>query len=136
MTGTNAFEGSTKAKRSIADRPQGVHGKLRAPRPGEYVALDTNRLDVFTMEPLTCQWVQCGLTMAMDLYARVITGLRLTPTMAISVPVIGALTKSAISWATRLTSGVSRRNAYREIHGGAELSTRPTPLTRKNSAAS
>ncbi|MCX4648044.1 DEAD/DEAH box helicase family protein [Streptomyces sp. NBC_01446] len=35
--GTNAFEGSTRGKRSIANRPQGVYGRLRATRPGEYV---------------------------------------------------------------------------------------------------
>lgn len=56
--------------------------------------------------------------------------------MAISVPTICALMKSAISWVTTLTSGVSSSSTYREIQSGAELSTRPTPLTRKNSAAS
>ena len=60
--GTNAFTGSTKGKRSIANRPQGAYGRLRATRPGEYVMLDTNRLDVFAMEPVTCRWVQCELT--------------------------------------------------------------------------
>lgn len=34
--GTNTFAGSTKAKRSIAGRPAGVYGRLRATRPGEY----------------------------------------------------------------------------------------------------
>lgn len=89
--GTNAFEGSTKGKRSIANRPQGVYRKLRATRPGEYVILDTNRLDVFAMESVTCRWVQCELTVAMDLYARVITGLRLTPVSTKSVDVAGVL---------------------------------------------
>ncbi|MCX5357255.1 Mu transposase C-terminal domain-containing protein [Streptomyces sp. NBC_00124] len=89
--GTSAFEGSTKGKRSIANRPQGVYGRLRATRPGEYVVLDTNRLDVFAMEPVTCRWVQCELTVAMDLYSRVITGLRLTPVSTQSVDVAGVL---------------------------------------------
>lgn len=89
--GTNAFEGSTKGKRSIANRPQGVYGRLRATRPGEYVVLDTNRLDVFAMEPVTCRWVQCELTVAMDLYSRCITGLRLTPVSTKSVDVAGVL---------------------------------------------
>jgi hypothetical protein len=62
--GTNAFEGSTKGKRSIANSPQGVYGRLRATRPGEYVVLDTNSLDVFAMEPVTCRWVRCELTVA------------------------------------------------------------------------
>lgn len=89
--GSNAFEGSTKGKRSTANRPQGVYGRLRATRPGEYVVLDTNRLDVFAMEPVTCRWVQCELTVAMDLYSRVITGLRLTPVSTKSVDVAGVL---------------------------------------------
>ncbi len=88
---TNAFDGSTKAKRSIANRPQGVFGRLRATRPGEYVLLDTTRLDVFAMEPVTCRWVQAELTVAMDLYSRCITGLRLTPVSTKSVDVAAVL---------------------------------------------
>ena len=89
--GTNAFEGSTKGKRSIANRPQGVYGRLRATRPGEYVLLDTTRLDVFAMEPVTCRWVQAELTVAMDLYTRCISGLRLTPVSTKSVDVAAVL---------------------------------------------
>ncbi len=77
--GTNAFVGSTKGKRSIANRPSGVYGRLRATRPGEYLLLDTTRLDVFAMEPLTLRWVNLELTIALDLYSRCIAGLRLTP---------------------------------------------------------
>src|SRR5262245_57115945 len=65
--GTNAFTGSTRAKRSIAARPQGVYGRLRPARPGEYLLLDTTPLDVFAMEPVTLRWVRCELTIAMDL---------------------------------------------------------------------
>jgi hypothetical protein len=43
--GTNAVSGSAKGRRSIADRPQGVYGRLRATRPGEYLILDTQDLD-------------------------------------------------------------------------------------------
>ncbi|MGW5132630.1 integrase [Streptomyces sp. NPDC004135] len=89
--GTNAFEGSTKGKRSIADAPKGTYGRLRATRPGEYVVLGTNCLDVFAMEPVTCRWVQCELTVAMDLYSRCITGLRLTPVSTKSTDVAGVL---------------------------------------------
>ena len=77
--GTNAFAGSTKAKRSIANRPKGVYGRLRATRPGEYLLLDTTRLDVFAMEPLTLRWVNLELTIALDLYSRCVAGLRLAP---------------------------------------------------------
>jgi len=89
--GTSAFSGSTKGKRSIANRPRGAYGRLRATRPGEYVVLDTNRLDVFAIEPVTCRWVQCELSVAMDLYSRCITGLRLTPVSTKSVDVAGVL---------------------------------------------
>ncbi|EHR53441.1 transposase InsO family protein [Saccharomonospora amisosensis] len=83
--GTNAFTGSTKGKRSIAARPQGVYGRLRPTRPGEYLLLDSTPLDVFAMEPLTLRWVRVELTIAMDLYSRSITGLRLSPVSTKSV---------------------------------------------------
>jgi hypothetical protein len=50
--GTSAF-GGTKAKREIAGRPAAPYGRLRATRPGEYLLLDTTRLDVFAMDPVT-----------------------------------------------------------------------------------
>ncbi|SBU96840.1 Integrase core domain-containing protein [Streptomyces sp. Ncost-T6T-1] len=89
--GRNAFEGSAKGRRSIANRPPGVYGRLRATRPGEYVLIDTTRLDVFAMEPVTCRWVQVELTVAMDLYTRCITGLRLTPVSTKAVDVAAVL---------------------------------------------
>jgi transposase InsO family protein len=89
--GANAFTGSTKAKRSIANRPHGAYGRLRATRPGEYVVVDTTRLDVFAMEPVTCRWVRAELTVAMDLYSRCITGLRLTPVSTKAIDVAGVL---------------------------------------------
>jgi putative transposase len=45
--------GSAKQRRSIAERPNPPYGRLQASRPGEYILLDTNRLDVFAMEPVT-----------------------------------------------------------------------------------
>ena len=89
--GTNAFTGSTKGKRSIANRPVGVYGKLRATRPGEYLLLDTTRLDVFAMEPITLRWVGAELTIAIDLYSRCIAGLRLTPVSTKSVDAAAVL---------------------------------------------
>lgn len=77
--GTNAFRGSTKEKRSIANRPAGVYGRLTALRPGEYLLLDTTRLDVFAMDQADQRWVQLELTVAMDLCDRRITGLSLRP---------------------------------------------------------
>ena len=73
------FRLSTKRNRDIADRPTQVYGKLRPTRPGEYMLMDTTRLDVFGFDPVTLRWVQAELTVAMDWYTRCITGIRLTP---------------------------------------------------------
>ncbi|MGW5868311.1 transposase [Streptomyces sp. NPDC055239] len=73
------FRLAAKRNRDIADRPEGPYGKLRPTRPGEYVLMDTTRLDVFAFDPLTLRWVQAELTVAMDWYTRCITGLRVTP---------------------------------------------------------
>ncbi len=89
--GTNAVAGSAKGRRSIADRPQGVYGRLRATRPGEYVVLDTQDLDVFAMEPVTCRWLRAQLTVAQDLFDRQILGLKVTPVSTKAVDVAGVL---------------------------------------------
>ncbi|WP_328512649.1 helix-turn-helix domain-containing protein [Streptomyces sp. NBC_00376] len=58
------FRLSTQRNRDIADRPKGVYGKLRPTRPGEYVLMDTTRLDVFALDPVTLRWMQAELTLA------------------------------------------------------------------------
>ncbi|MCX4826119.1 transposase [Streptomyces sp. NBC_01142] len=73
------FRLSTKRNRDIAGRPKEAYGRLRATRPGEYVLMDTTRLDVFALDPLTLRWVNCELTVAMCWYTRCIVGMRLTP---------------------------------------------------------
>jgi hypothetical protein len=73
------FRLSTKRNRDIADRPKQVYGKLRSTRPGEYLVMDTTRLDVFAYDPFTLKWVQAELSVSMDWYDRCICGLRLTP---------------------------------------------------------
>ncbi|WP_249354217.1 helix-turn-helix domain-containing protein [Rhodococcus sp. USK13] len=88
--GRHAF-GSAKGRRSVADRPTGVFGRLRATRPGEYVVLDTTPLDVFAMEPITMRWVGVELTVAMDLFTRCVLGLRLTPVSTKSQDVANVL---------------------------------------------
>ncbi|CPU39885.1 integrase family protein [Mycobacteroides abscessus] len=85
------FRLSTKRNRDIADRPGGVYGKLRPTRPGEYVLMDTTRLDVFALDPLTLQWLQAELTVAMDWYTRCITGLRITSVSTKSVDAAATL---------------------------------------------
>jgi transposase InsO family protein len=90
--GRGSFSGSAKARRSIAGRPAAAsYGRLRSSRPGEYVLLDSTRLDVFAMEPVTLRWVQAELTIAMDLFTRCILGLRVTPVSAKSVDVASVL---------------------------------------------
>src|SRR4029079_4239165 len=73
------FTGTTARNRDIAARPKRPYGKLPPTRPGEYVILDTTRLDVFGVDPITLRWNRIELTAAMDWYTRCIVGLRLTP---------------------------------------------------------
>jgi len=94
--GTNAVSGSAAGRRSIADRPRGVYGRLRAMRPGEYAILDTQDLDVFAMEPVTCRWVRTQLTVIQDLFTRCITGLRVTPVSTKAVDVAGVLFQAIV----------------------------------------
>ena len=78
--GQQAFAGeSAKQKRSIAGRPATPYGHLRAERIGEYVLLDTTKLDVFALDRLTLRWVPLELTIALDLCTRSIVGVRLSP---------------------------------------------------------
>ena len=86
--------GSGKARRIAADRPEAPYGRLRATRPGEYFVLDTTRLDVFAMEPITLRWVPVELTVAQDLYTRCIVGLRLTPISTKAIDVANVLHQS------------------------------------------
>lgn len=72
------FRLSTTRNRDIANRPDRPYGKLRPTRPGEYLVLDTTRLDVFALDPVTLQWVQAELTVGMDWYTRIPTGVRVT----------------------------------------------------------
>jgi transposase InsO family protein len=76
---------NSKARRSIANRPTTSYGRLEATRPGEYLLLDTTRLDVFAMDAVTLRWVQAELTVSLDLYTRCIVGLRLTPVSTKSI---------------------------------------------------
>lgn len=85
------FRLSTKRNRDIADRPGEAYGKLRPTRPGEYLLMDTTRLDVFALDPVTLRWVQAELTVGMDWYTRCVTGLRVTPVSTKSVDAAAVL---------------------------------------------
>ena len=110
--GTNALRGSAKARRSIADRPKGVYGRLRATRPGEFVILDTQSLDVFAMEPVTCRWVPAQLTVAQDLFTRCIIGMRVTAVSTKAVDVAGVLHQSVVAQPTPETWPAQARWPY------------------------
>ena len=85
------FRLSTKRNRDIADRPAEAYGKLRPTRPGEYLLMDTTRLDVFALDPVTLRWVQAELTVGMDWYTRCVTGIRVTPVSTKSVDAAAVL---------------------------------------------
>ncbi|WP_433625737.1 helix-turn-helix domain-containing protein [Nocardia sp. CA-120079] len=88
------FRLSTKRNRDIASRPGEAYGKLRPTRPGEYLLMDTTRLDVFALDPVTLRWVQAELTVAMDWYTRCIVGVRITPVSTKSVDAAATLYQS------------------------------------------
>src|ERR1035438_10345236 len=95
--GTVPLPGRTRARvllPEIAGRPAAPCGRLGATRPGEYLLLDTTRLDVFAMDPVTLRWVQAELTVAMDLFDRCITGLRVTPVSTKAVDAAAVLFES------------------------------------------
>lgn len=85
------FHLSTKRNRDIAARPAEAYGRLRPTRPGEYLLMDTTRLDVFALDPLTLRWVQAELTVGMDWYTRCVTGIRVTPVSTKSVDAAAVL---------------------------------------------
>ena len=123
--GTNAVAGSAKARRSIAQRPGGVFGRLRATRPGEYVVLDTQDLDVYAMEPVTCRWVKAQLTVAQDLFDRRIVGLRVTPVSTKAVDVAGVLFEAVTGDPGRraglgVVGMVPDRLVFTEVEAGEE----------------
>lgn len=89
--GRNLFTGSTKGKRSIKGRPTAPYGRLPVTRPGEYVLLDTNSLNVYALEPISGSWDKVELTVAMDVYGRNICGMRLSPRSTKSIDVASVL---------------------------------------------
>ncbi len=118
--GTSAF-GGAKAKREIDGRPPAPYGKLRALRPGEYLLLDTNRLDVYAMDPLSLRWVQAELTIAMDLFDRGIAGLRLTPVSTKAADVAAVLFEAVRPLPGPAAGWVSLQPPYRGMPGAVVI---------------
>lgn len=88
------FRLSAKRNRETAERPSKAYGALHPTRPGEYLLMDTTRLDVFAMDPVTLKWVNLELTVSIDWYSRCICGLRLTPMSTKSIDVASVLFQS------------------------------------------
>ena len=88
------FRLSAKRNRDIATRPREVFGRLRPTRPGEYLLMDTTRLDVYGLDPVTLRWINCELSVAMDWYTRCIMGIRLTPVSTKAVDAASVLFQS------------------------------------------
>ena len=131
--GTNAVSGSAKGRRSIAERPTGVYGRLRATRPGEYLILDTQDLDVFAMEPVTCRWVRAQLTVAQDLFDRQIVGLKVTAVSTKAIDVAGVLFeavtgRSGARMALGPLHGVPDHLVFTEVAAGGEVWCPPETL--------
>jgi len=118
--GTSAF-GGAKAKRENAGRPPVPYGKLRALRPGEYLVLDTNSLDVYAMDPLSLRWVQAELTIAMDLFDRGIAGLRLTPASTKAADVAAVLFEAVRPLPEPAAGWVSLQPPYRGMPGAVVI---------------
>jgi len=76
---TGLFRLPAKSRRSAQSAPSEDLGCLVAERPGEFVAIDTTRLDVFAIDPFTFQWVGLDFTAALDVCTRSILAFRLTP---------------------------------------------------------
>lgn len=85
------FRLSTTRNRDIADRTRRPYGKIRVTRPGETVYMDTTRLDVFALDPVTLRWVQVELTVALDACTGCVLGLRVTPVSTKSVDAAAVL---------------------------------------------
>jgi len=131
--GTNAVSGSAKGRRSIAQRPTGVYGRLRATRPGEYLILDTQDLDVFAMEPVTCRWVRAQLTVAQDLFDRQIVGLKVTAVSTKAIDVAGVLFEAVTGRSGGRPSlgpmhGVPDHLVFTEFAAGGEVWCPPETL--------
>lgn len=112
--GKNAYHGSAKGRRSIAERPDGMFGRLAVSRPGQYLVMDTHHLDVHAMEPVTMRWVPAQLTVAMDLHTRCVVGLTCTPIAERAVDVAAVLFEALCP---RPARGLLHPNAKWPYHG-------------------
>lgn len=78
-TKNRALFSSAKGRRSINNRPATTYRRFYASRPGEMVLIDTTPLDAFAVDPVSFEWMQVQLTIALDLNTRSIVAWRFTP---------------------------------------------------------
>lgn len=71
--------GHAKGKRERANGPRATYRPLEVVRPGEAVVIDATPLDAFAIDPLSLEWTQVRLTIALDLYSGSIVAWRFTP---------------------------------------------------------
>ena len=79
VTAKSATFKASKRRRNDANRPKTTYRHQQASRPGEFVLIDSTPFDAFALDPVTFQWIQLQLTIALDLYTRAIVGWRFTP---------------------------------------------------------
>ena len=71
--------------------------------------MDTTRLDVFALDPVTLRWMQAELTVAMDWYTRCVTGMRVTP---VSTKAIDAAAVLYQAYRPRPAGGLAQQAAW------------------------
>jgi transposase InsO family protein len=76
--GNAAFK-SAKRRRNDTNRPKSTYRHQVSTRPGEFVLIDSTPFDAFALDPVTFNWIQLQLTIAIDLFSRSIVGWRFTP---------------------------------------------------------
>jgi len=79
LDGGRGTFGHAKGKRERANQPKATYRPLEVVRPGEAVVIDATPLDAFAIDPLSLEWVQLRLTIALDLYSGSIVAWRFTP---------------------------------------------------------
>lgn len=75
----NGLDLNAKRRRSYLAGPTDELSHLPADRPGEYIAIDSTRLDVFAIDPISGQFVEVDFTVALDVRTRSVVGFRMSP---------------------------------------------------------
>ena len=76
----DGLDRNAKSRREFVKSPRDDLGHLHSDRPGEVIVIDTTRVDLHALDPVSLEWAQLDLTVAMDLYTRSIVSFRFTPT--------------------------------------------------------